>query len=62
MLKIKIITKDNEKKVFDVDSDTFDNAKKRILKLYPNIKYFELINGNAKEKELKKEKEEKSYE
>lgn len=43
MLRIKIITKDGEKKIVDVDSPTFEKAKKRILRVYPNAKHFEVI-------------------
>ena len=33
MLRIKVIMKDGENKIFDVDSDTMKKAKIRILRL-----------------------------
>ena len=50
MLKVKVITKDGETKIFTVDSETFEKAKKRVLKLYPNARYIGLVSDDGKKK------------
>lgn len=51
---LRIITESGERKILDVNSETFEQAKKRILRYYPNTKSMVLIDNSITKARSKK--------